>query len=210
MVDNGVGTAEAMVTALVARAPDAVVPFVDVVAAWAVAPTRWLLANGITTGVGAPELNQFGPSGQVNRAQMAAFLWRMSGSPEPPPNWTRCLSDIVVTDVIKPPYFAKGACWLKALAITTNDPYNPSGTVTRGQMAAFLWRLAGRPATRPSCGLSDAPTSAASADSRSGACWLKDNALTSATTRFNFGDPVTRAQMAKFLYDFANRPVAAG
>lgn len=210
MVDNGVGTAEAMVTALVARAPDTVVPFVDVVAPWAVAPTRWLLANGITTGVGRPELNQFGPSGQVNRAQMAAFLWRMSGSSEPPPNWANCLSDIVVTDPANPPYFAKGACWLKALGVTTNDPYNPSGTVTRGQMAAFLWRLAGSPATRSSCGLSDAPTSPAAADFRSGACWLKDNGLTNATTRFNFGDPVTRGQMAKFLYDFANRPVATG
>ena len=69
-------------------------------------------------------------------------------------------------------------------------------------MAAFLWRLAGSPAWRDSCGLTDAPSNA---DFRRGACWLKDNNLTSATTRFEFASPVTRAQMAKFLYDFANR-----
>jgi surface protein len=33
---------------------------------------------------------------------------------------------------------------LKANNITNNNPYNPAGRVTRGQMAAFLWREAGR------------------------------------------------------------------
>jgi lysophospholipase L1-like esterase len=202
MVDNGVGTAEAVVSALVARSPESVVPFADVTAPWAIAPTRWLLANDITTGVGNPADNLFGPSGQVTRAQMAAFLWRLAAKPEPPANWPTCFTDVVVPNPDRPPFFAKGACWLKEQGITTNNAYNPAGNVTRGQMAAFLWRLAGRPDAPASCGLLDAPTNI---DFRTGACWLKANNLTSATTQFNFADPVTRAQMAKFLYDFANR-----
>ena len=41
------------------------------------------------------------------------------------------------------PGFARaGACWLKANGITTTNPYRAAGVVTRGEMAAFLWRLA--------------------------------------------------------------------
>jgi hypothetical protein len=42
----------------------------------------------------------------------------------------------------QPEDFRKGACWLKAQRITEADPYNPSGTVTRQQMAQFLYRFA--------------------------------------------------------------------
>jgi hypothetical protein len=201
-IDNGVGTATAFVSVLVSRPPETVPPFSDVTAPWAIGPTRWLLANGITTGIGDPRNNEFGPAGSVNRAQMAAFLWRLSGQPEPPDNWTNCFGDIVVRDPDKPPYFAKGACWLRALGITVSDPYNPNGLVTRGQMAGFLWRLAGRPTVQLPCGFSDA---VATTDFVNGACWLRAQGIVDPKNTYNYGDPVTRGQMAKFLFGFANR-----
>ncbi len=89
----------------------------------------WLKAEGITTN------NPYNPSGVVNRQQMAAFLWRFAGEPDAPASCGfRDEADISI--------FAKvPACWLKATDITTNNPYNPTGDVTRAQMAAFLYRL---------------------------------------------------------------------
>jgi hypothetical protein len=201
-IDNLVGVASTIARLLVARPPETVQPFADVTASWAIGPTRWLLANGITTGVGDPSRNEFGPGGTVNRAQMAAFLYRLANQPDPPVNWANCFGDIVVRDPANPPYFAKGACWLKSLGITVSDPYNPSGLVTRGQMAGFLWRLAGRPASPLSCGFAD---TVATTDFVRGACWLRAQGIVDPKTTYNYGDPVTRGQMAKFLYGFATR-----
>ena len=42
----------------------------------------WMDRNGITTGVGTGADRRFDPSGQVNRAQAATFLWRLAGTPQ--------------------------------------------------------------------------------------------------------------------------------
>jgi hypothetical protein len=145
---------------------------------------------GITTGAGGnPAV--FDPTAKVNRAQMAAFLWRMAG--EPNVSGTCGIQD---QNAI-PTWARQAVCWLKANEITTNNPYNPNGTVPRGHMAAFLWRYAGSPTASSSCGFSDEaqiPTYA-----RQASCWLKVNAITVADP-YKPGDDVTRGQMALFLY----------
>jgi hypothetical protein len=89
----------------------------------------WLKAQGITTN------NPYEPLGVVNRQQMAAFLWRFAGEPTAP-------AACEFTDEADIAGFAREpACWLKATDITTNNPYRPTGEVTRAQMAAFLYRL---------------------------------------------------------------------
>lgn len=94
----------------------------------------WLKANNITT------TNPYNAAGVVNRGQMAGFLHRLAGSPEGP---TSCQ----FTDEARiPAGFRQGACWLKANNITTSNPYNAASPVNRGQMAAFLNRLASEPA----------------------------------------------------------------
>lgn len=145
---------------------------------------------GITTGAGGnPAV--FDPTARVTRAQMAAFLWRMAGRPNAA---TTC----GIQDQNAIPNWARGAvCWLRANGITTNNPYNPNGTVSRSQMAAFLWRYANSPATSVACGFTDEakiPTFA-----RQASCWLKDNAITVANP-YNPGDSVTRGQMALLLF----------
>ena len=65
---------------------------------------------------------------------------RLAGSPDGP---TSC----EFTDESRiPTAFRQGACWLKANNITTSNPYNAASAVNRGQMAAFLNRLASEPA----------------------------------------------------------------
>ena len=99
----------------------------------------WLAEEDITTGT-TP--TTFSPDDPVTRGQMATFLWRYSGSPEP------ASLDSPFVDVVKGSFYEKAVAWLVEQGITTvTSPttYSPDDPVTRGQMATFLWRLAGEP-----------------------------------------------------------------
>lgn len=115
-------------------------------------------------------------------------------------------------DVPAGAYYASGAAWLASEGISTGlaqDPtlFNPSGLVTRGQMAAFLWRFAGEPAATEPCGFDDVPSGKFYSE---GACWLKQEGITTGfngdETVFLPGGIVSRAQMATFLWRFARSP----
>lgn len=162
-------------------------PFTDIAptsTAFFARGTRCLLDRGITTN------NPYNPAGTVTRAQMAAFLWRFAESPSAP-------ESCGFTDQASIPSFARAAtCWLKAEGITTNAAYDPSGVVTRAQMAAFLWRLAGSPAAQ-ACTFTDG--AAIPAWARTGACWLKEADITT-TSAYDPAGRLNRGQMAAFLY----------
>lgn len=191
-----------------AETPDAPPRFVpadfDDVAANASFATAvdWLKANGITTGVG--NTNNYGPLGLVNRGQMAAFLWRMAGRPTVAQRHR-------FTDVARTAFFDTGVSWLVANGITEGlgspTTYQPQATVTRAQMAAFLWRMAGRPAVNEPHGFTDVP---AEAFYEQPVRWLKKWGITTGRTPETF-DPqglVNRAQMALFMYRMATTPQA--
>ena len=120
--------------------PTAPSPFDDVPAdTWFTEAVAWLFEAGITTGTSATE---FSPDEMVSRAQMAAFLWRLCG--RVPPSEPAGFDDVLPNR-----YYAKPVDWLKELGITTGltpKLFGPDETVTRGQMAAFLERLATTPA----------------------------------------------------------------
>ena len=103
-------------------------------------------------------------------------------------------------DVSASTYYARGVDMLFQHGITTGKGsatvFAPGEVVSRAQMATFLWRMAGEP-TASACSFTDQadiPTSA-----RVAACWLKDNDYTT-EDRYRPEDPVTRAQMAAFLF----------
>jgi hypothetical protein len=101
--------------------------------------TCWLKQQGITTGVNNAQ-TLFGPTRVVTREEMAGFLWRLASQ-------VAGSGSCGFTDPPARAEFATGACWLKQYGITTGtNPagtrYSPLQTVTRGQMAAFLFRLA--------------------------------------------------------------------
>jgi hypothetical protein len=107
---------------------------------------RWLKAAGVTTGLGG-SASEFGTNGVVTRGQMAAFLWRAAGQPS-------VSTEHGFGDILPGDFFAPGVRWQKVHLITTGfggnaAVFNPSGEVTRGQMAAFLWRLATTPRAWP-------------------------------------------------------------
>jgi len=114
-------------------------PFSDVVAdAYYADAIQWMVDNGITTGKSP---TSFAPLDNITRAEMSTFLWRVAGQPETAPNEA-------FTDVADHRYFFGAVSWMAGYAITngtTATTFAPERNLTRGEMATFIWRLAGLP-----------------------------------------------------------------
>ena len=100
-----------------------------------------LAAAGITKGCNPPTNDRFCPDGSVTREQMAAFLVRALGYTDDGGG------DLFVDDddsVFEADIDRLGTAGVtKGCNPPANDRYCPTGTVTRGQMAAFLHRALG-------------------------------------------------------------------
>ena len=95
---------------------------------------RWLDEEAITSGT-TP--TTFDPQASVTRAQMAAFLHRLAGSPAP-------TAPLRFSDVPPAAYYATAVRWLDEHRVTggvTSSAFHPAAAVTRGQVATFLYRL---------------------------------------------------------------------
>ena len=169
--------------------------FVDVsVDAYYYNAVLWAAENGITSGTTA---TTFSPDNLCTRAQMATFLWRAAGSPNP------VGSANPFVDVPADAYYAKAVQWAYEKGITggtSATTFSPDQTCTRAQMATFLWRSAGSPATLNTTN----PFSDVSANAyyATAVQWAYDNGITSGTnaTAFSPNASCTRAQMVTFLY----------
>lgn len=115
---------------------------------------QWLANQEISTGWTQPDgTREYRPLLPVARDAMAAFMYRLDGSPEftPPP-----VSPF--TDITPSTQFYKEITWLATQSISTGwtEPdgtktYRPLQTVGRDAMAAFMYRLDASPAyTAPS------------------------------------------------------------
>lgn len=115
----------------------AVARFVDMpVGAAFYREVMWLASQGVTTGYAD---GTFRPAAPVSREAMAAFLYRVAGSPAVPAG-PAGFSDVPVTY----PFFTE-ISWLAAQGITTgyaDGTFRPTEPVSREAMAAFLYRYA--------------------------------------------------------------------
>ena len=104
-------------------------------------------------------------------------------------------------------YFTVPVQWMVGDGITNGTSpscFSPSVSVSRGQAAAFLWRMEGHPAAEPH------PFSDVDKEwQQDPVSWLFAEGITTGTsaTEFSPGDPVTRGQMATFLYRYQGSPV---
>lgn len=170
------------------------------------AAVNWLAANRITTGV-AP--GRFDPNGLVLRSQMAQFMHRMMDSPAAPGGAGE------FADVPRTGELGRAVAWLDANGVTQVEAqpdgrrrFRPGASVTRAQMAAFLWRLAGSPTDAPEAAFTDVPRGKFYSEAID---WMSFYGITTGvggTNRFAPGDPVTRWQMALFLWRLASQPEA--
>ena len=187
--------------------PKSTTAFADVPgAAYYSQGVAWLVDEGATV---VPTNRRFGPDGVVSRAQMALFLYRIGGSPTVE---TSC--GLVDLPTAASAELRRAACWLKAQGVTTGlngdvTRFGPSGSVTRGQMALFLTRLAAGTATDlglAPCGVADPP---ASPELNEAICFLVTTGVSTGvggTSRFAPAELVRRGQMAAFLFRLAGAP----
>ncbi len=166
-------------------------PFPDVTTSWQLAPVAWMVANEITTGVSP---NRFDPDGNITRAQVATFIWRMADRPAPPPDAP------TFSDVPAGAYYEDAVRWMAAAGITTGTSateFSPNAVATRAQLAALLWRLVDRPDEGDAGQFVDV-----TADWQQGPVgWAAAAGVTTGTTSTTFDpdSPVTRGQTAAML-----------
>ncbi|MFT7650799.1 MAG: hypothetical protein ACI8Y4_005574 [Candidatus Poriferisodalaceae bacterium] len=164
----------------------------------------WMVADDITTGT---SLTTFSPSDHVTRGQLATFLHRFAGEPGGSPI-------APFNDTSPDAFYADGVNWMVDQGITNGTSpttFSPNDAVTRGQLAAFLYRYVGSPILA-----SPIPDSAASFGDVAGTAYyaeavnfLVSEAITTGTSPSTFSpdSPVTRGQLATFLWRFAGSPV---
>ena len=98
---------------------------------------QWMVDQGITTGTSP---GCFEPSAPATRGQVATFLHRFKGEPAG--------GDEPFSDVGPGDFFADAVAWMAFEGITTGvtpSTFEPDKLVTRGEVAAFLHRVEGRP-----------------------------------------------------------------
>ena len=156
---------------------------------------KWAAENGIASGTGR---YTFSPNAVCTRAQTVTFLWRAAGSPLP--RYRVC----PFTDVKPSDYYYNAVLWAVEQGITTGlnaTTFGPDVTVTRGQVATFLYRAAS--AAKPSTfnPFTDVKTTAYNYDA---ILWAYDNRITTGTSDTTFSPDAycTRAQIVTFLYRY--------
>lgn len=156
-------------------------------------PVQWALNTGIVERTDAC----FAPNALATRGESVVYLWRMAGRPAAAPH---TFSDV--------PTKSRNAAvsWAAQTGITrgtSESTFSPEAAVTRGELAAFLYRLADSPAA-PRHSFDDvvAPWQQAPVS------WMLHSGITTGTSATTFSPemPLTRAQLVTFLYRYRGAP----
>ena len=174
--------------------PPAEGSFVDVAAgSYYYTPVLWAVEQGITNGLDA---THFAPDATCTRAQVVTFLWRAKGCPEPKMIYNP-FSDVSSSD-----YYYTAVLWAVENGITTGtggNTFAPNEGCTRKQVATFLWRAQGSPASGGSNSFTDVASGAYYYDA---VLWAVENGITSGLDATHFGPNAacSRGQIVTFLY----------
>lgn len=162
---------------------------------------NWLAEKGITTGW--PD-QTFRPLNNIERGAVAAFFYRLAGSPEYTAPETSPFADVSTGH-----QFYKEIAWMAEQKITTgwaDGTFRPDQPVNRDAMAAFFYRYAGSPAY-------EAPAQSSFVDIKAGdqfykeISWLAAQGISQGWSDQTFR-PVTsikRDAMAAFIYRYEHR-----
>ncbi|WP_237208483.1 S8 family serine peptidase [Rothia nasimurium] len=156
----------------------------------------WLAQRGITTGWTD---GTFRPDASVNRDAMAAFFYRLAGSPQ-----FTAPSVSPFTDVPTSHQFYKEIAWMHATGLSTgwaDGTYRPNQPVNRDAMAAFFYRMAGSPEVSAVEDFADVP---AGTQFHKEISWMKSTKLSTGWEDNTYRplQPVERGAMAAFIYRY--------
>ena len=160
---------------------------------------EWLANEKITTGW--PD-GTFRPDAGVERAAMAAYFYRMAGSP--PVNLP---ARSPFRDVAPQDQFYREIVWMHQQGIATgwaDGTFRPHDSVNRDAMAAFFYRFAGKPAVPAGRNFSDV---GANNQFYREIMWLKGTGIATgwADGTFRPWQPVERGAMAAFIYRYKHK-----
>lgn len=161
----------------------------------------WLANKGITTGWSTGATREYRPLNEVERGAMAAFFYRMAGSPAYTAPSTPKFKDVPTTH-----QFYKEISWMAEKGITTgwsDGTFRPDAPVNRDAMAAFFYRLAGTPNY-------SAPSTSPFHDIKPGdqfykeVAWLANTGISKGWDDGTFRPvtPIKRDAMAAFIYRY--------
>ena len=162
---------------------------------WYAEAVEYVRDHGIMNGTTATAFN---PDGTTSRGQIAAILYRASGSPE-------VSGGTAFTDVADTAYYADAVRWASAHGVVTgygDGTFRPNNPITRQQLAAILWRYAGSPA--PEGGADYADEDTISAYASTAVDWARDTGIISGRdgNRFDPNGRAARAQAAVILHRY--------
>lgn len=170
----------------------------------------WMATAGISTGwTEADGSKTFRPLTPVNRDAMAAFMYRLAGKPAFTPPATSPFADVPTNS-----QFYKEITWLADKGVSTgwteadgSKTYRPVQAVNRDAMAAFMYRLALKPAFTPpaTSPFTDVPTNS---QFYKEITWLAAQGISTGWTEadnsktFRPVNAVNRDAMAAFMYRY--------
>lgn len=161
---------------------------------------QWAVQENITQGTSA---TKFSPTATCTRAQIVTFLWRAQGEAKPTDTQNP------FRDVKSDAYYYTAVLWAVEQGITSGTSkttFSPNQGCTRGQVAAFLWRSAGKPAAAGHNPFRDVTGGAYYYDA---VLWAVDQGITQGTGKDTFSpnQTCTRAQIVTFLWRYANAEI---
>ena len=155
---------------------------------------QWSVENAITGIDGSC----FFPDTPASRGETAMYLWNAQGRPEP--DAEHSFVDVTVESQ------NEAIAWMLETGITkgtTRTTFSPDDTVTRAELAAFLWRLDGRP-TAEGHSFTDVER-----DWQQGpVSWLSETGVTTGTspTTFSPDKTLARKELITFLWRYEGEP----
>jgi hypothetical protein len=165
------------------------------------ADIAWLAGEGITGGFAD---GTYRPGAPITRGSMAAFLYRYAGSPAFTPPAVPSFIDVPTSHT-----FHHEIEWAVAEGLAggfADDTFRPGASITRGSMAAFLFRLDDPTFVDPATPTFD--DVATNHPFFTEIEWLAETGVTTGFPDGTYrpGSPVTRGSFAAFLHRFDELP----
>lgn len=166
--------------------------------AWYAEAAEYCREKGLMGGYGD---GRFGPEDSISRAQLAQILYNRAGRPA-------SSGASAFTDVSAGAWYASAVSWAAEQGIVSGyggGRFGPNNRMTREQLAAILWRHAGKPEAARKSGCSDRET--ISPYAREAVDWITSTGIMAAGTDGSFQprQSASRAQTAAALMNYCIR-----